>query len=241
MHITPILLLRVLMRTYLVNSAYNMRGLQNVGFIYAMEPGLRAIHADPAELRKARGRYVRHHNCHPFWTPFLAGIFLRTESDIAAGRMAPTTYTAIKDTATNTLSALGDSVFGGTLLVTWALACTALILGSHPDVAVACSVLLFLTLQVFKACTFAVGLRFGFSSLIWLRRWDLINWGDRFKEVNALVLLFVLAQCIPHDTTPVLWGAAVSCAILGAWLTAQLHVPRTLLALLATTGLLLSI
>lgn len=233
------LLMRVFLRTYLINAAYNMRGLQNVGFIHVMEPGLTAIYHDPAALRQARGRYLRHHNCHPLWTPFLAGIFLRTESEIAAGRMPPATLTTLKDTASNSLSALGDSVFGGTFLVTWALVCTALILGGHPNFALAFSLVLFVSLQCFKLCTFTAGLRFGLSALIWLRRWDLINWGDKFKQINALLLLFIFGQCVPHDKTPVLWILSVSCAVFGAWLTVRLHIPRTILALLATSGLLL--
>ena len=239
MHIPPALFLRIFLRTYLINAAYNMRGLQNVGFIYALEPGLEAVYSDQAGLRQAKGRYLRHHNCHPFWTPFLAGVFLRTESEIAAGRMAPATFMSIKDTATNSLSALGDSVFSGTFLATWALVSTALIIAGHPGFALAFSLVLLVSLQGFKICTFAAGLRFGLSALIWLRRWNLINWGDRFKELNALLLLFIFAQCVPHDKTPALWVLAISCAILGAWLTAQIHVPRTILALLAATGLLL--
>ena len=231
--------LHVFLRTYLVGAAFNMRGLQNVGFMYAMDPGLAAIHKDSNELRKARNRYARHYNCHLFWAPLVAGMLLHTESEIARGRMSPATFSAIKDTAVNTLSALGDSVFGGTLLVTWGLVMAACVISGHPWLALAATAALFMALQIFKFCTFIAGVRYGLSAIFWLRRWDLINWGDRLKTGNALILLLVLFLCLPdvNDSAP-LWALAVVCLILAAWLTARLHIPRALLALAATTTVL---
>ncbi|MCC8194059.1 MAG: PTS system mannose/fructose/sorbose family transporter subunit IID [Deltaproteobacteria bacterium] len=240
MHTVPrATFLLVFLRTYLVGAAFNMRGLQNVGFMYAMDPALAAIHRDPGELRKARNRYARHYNCHPYWTPLVAGMLLHTESEIANGRMSPEVFASIKDTAVNTLSALGDSVFGGTLLVTWALAMASLIISGHAWVALASSAALFVALQLFKLGIFIAGVRFGLTALFWMRRWGLINWGDRLKIVNAFLLLLFLLLCLPEKDDPALWGLAVVCIILAAWLTARLHIPRALLALAATTAVLL--
>ena len=231
--------LLVFLRTYLVGAAFNMRGLQNVGFMYAMDPGLATIHQDPMELRKARNRYARHYNCHPYWTPLVAGMLLHTESEIARGRMSPAAFDTIRDTTVNTLSALGDSVFGGTLLVTWALGMAALLASGHAGLALAVSAALFCALQAFKLAIFVAGLRFGLSALFWLRRWDLINWGERLKIGNALLLLLFLIICLPEKDAPAIWGLSIVCIILAAWLTARLHVPRALLALAATTAILL--
>ena len=221
----------VFLRTYLVAAAFNMRGLQNVGFIYAMDPGLVAIHRDPTELRKARQRYARNYNCHPYWTPFVAGMLLHMEGEIAKGRMSSSAFGPIKDAAVNTLSALGDSVFGGTLLVTWALAMSAMIIGDYAGTALVVSIALFLALQIFKFTSFVVGVRYGFPVLFQLRRLDLINWGDRLKIINALLLVFLLALCVPGKDSPTIWALTVLCVTLAAWATARLYIPRTLLAL----------
>ena len=223
--------LRIFLRSYLVGAAYNMRGLQNVGFIYALDPGLALIHKDPEQLSEARGRYIRHHNCHPFWAPLLVGVFLRSETDIAQGKLPAATFTALKDTATNTLSALGDSVFGGTMLVTWALTCALLIALDQPGAAMATTVVLFLGLQFFKLCTFAAGLRYGLAVLLWLRRWDMINWGDRLKMVNALLLALFLVHAAPQDLPRPLWGLIVGPFCVAAWLSGRFHVSRMLVAL----------
>lgn len=228
----------VFLRTYLVFAAFNMRGLQNVGFMYIMEPGLKAIHSGQPALRRARGRYVRHYNCHPFWTPFVAGMYLRAEDDMTKGILPEQSFATVKETAANTLSAIGDSVFGGTLLVTWGLLCGFLVIGGQEGAALAVSGLLFAGLQFFKLCSFVAGIQYGLSALFWLKRLDLINWGDRFKLVNAFLLLLILAQLAPKDEHPGLWALAVACAALAAWLTAK-HIPRTLLALTATSVMLL--
>ena len=232
------ILLRCLLRTYLVGAAYNPRGLQNVGFIHALEPGLAVLYPDPASLSEARSRYLRHHNCHPFWAPMLVGLFLHTEANIAAGRFAASSFMAFKDTATNTLSAIGDSVFGGSMLASWALAACACIVAGYPEGALILSGLLFTALQTFKVVTFAAGLRYGVSILLHLRRWDLINWGDKLKLCNALLLLLFLQQILPQNEDWPLWTATISACGALAWLAGKIHIPRSILAFGAVAVLL---
>ena len=231
------LLLHTFFRTFLVGAAYNKRGLQNVGFMYVMEPGLAAIWKNPQDYKLAVCRYVRYHNCHLFWTPLLAGMFLRIELDITQNRMTDVGFMALKDTVTNTLSAIGDSVFGGTTLVTWGLGCALFFALNLPLAAVALTALLFCALMIFKAITFAVGLRHGIYALPWLHKWNLINWGERLKIVNALLLLGILALLVPKEAMPVLWVGTIIATSFAAWLV-NMHVPRPILALLATLGVL---
>lgn len=231
--------LLVFLRAHFVGAAYNMRGLQNVGFMLALDPGLKAIHHTEEALRKARGRYVKYFNCHPFFTPLAAGMFLHTENEIANGRMPPETFTSIKDTTTNTLSAIGDSVIGGTVMPTWALLAALLVITGHYGLAFAFSLCALLALQAFKLATFAIGVRYGLMALFRLRKWDLINWGDKLKICNAILLLFAFTLCMPADGThPAIWLAALASALFAAYCISRLHLPRTLLALIATVTLL---
>lgn len=228
--------LLVFLRAHLVGAAYNMRGLQNVGFMLALDPALKAIHHTEEELRKARGRYVRYFNCHPFFTPLAAGMFLHVESEIANGRMPPETFTAIKDTTTNTLSAIGDSVIGGTMMPTWALLAALLVITGYYGLALVFSLCALLLLQAFKLVTFAIGVRYGLMTLFRLRKWDLINRGDKLKICNAVLLLLACALCVPK-TQPAMWLVALAGALFAAYCITRLHVPRTLLALIATITL----
>ena len=180
--------------------------------------------------REARLRYARNYNCHLFFTPMLLGIFLRMEEEIAAGRLNAAVQDSLKDTTANTLSAIGDSFFNGTALNTWAVAAACLVLAGLPMAAVALTAILFVLLQFFKIVTFILALRKGLAVLLFLRRLDLINWGDRFKYVNALLLALFLCLALP-GASALSWGGVGLYLLLAGWVVGRLHVPRVFVAL----------
>lgn len=190
--------LRSFMRCYMAGAGFNTRGMQNIGLMYAMQPGLRAIHTDPKALKAAQKRYVKHYQSHPFWLPCLVGIYLNVESSIAQGRFPPKMLSKVKDTTAYTLSALGDSVFGGSLLIFWALLSICLLLAGQEKAALAFGGSMFFGLQAFRAYTFVCAVRQGFKFLEWLKRWDLINWGRRVKYVNAALLVWLWTLIWPE-------------------------------------------
>lgn len=230
-------LLSCFMRTYLVGAAFNTRGLQNVGIVYAMEPGLQAIYPDDKARKDARKRYLKHYNTHPFWTPLLVGTFLSLETMIARGKAPPEMLTTLKDTTTYTLSAIGDSVFGGSFLVFWSLTTTCMLVANLHAVALCWSALLFLSLHAFKLFTFIAGLRGGLKVLNMLRSWNLINWGERLKLANAvvLVLLLYLVWPGPHPQNvwghswELAWGLASAGLCLIGWLIGRFYLSRIIL------------
>ncbi|MBG0790555.1 MAG: PTS system mannose/fructose/sorbose family transporter subunit IID [Desulfovibrionaceae bacterium] len=190
--------LRSFLRSYLVGAGFNTRGMQNIGLTYAMQPGLRAIHTDPRELKAAQKRYARHYQSHPFWTPCLVGILLNVETSIKAGTFPAKMLPKVKDTTAYTLSAIGDSVFAGSLLIFWALLTICLLLSGLNTAALLLGVALLAGLQAFRAYTFTAGVRQGFKFLEKLRRWDLINWGRRVKYANAGLLIWLWTLIWPH-------------------------------------------
>jgi len=189
---------RSFLRCYLSGAGFNTRGMQNLGLMFAMQPGLRAIHSDPRQLKTAQKRYVRHYQSHPFWAPCLVGILLNTEKAIAAGNFPPKMLSKVKDTTAYTLSAIGDSVFAGSLLIFWALLSICLLLAGLPYLAFAVGLSFLTALQVFRAYTFIGGLRHGFRFLEKLKRWDLINWGRRVKYANACLLTWLWTLIWPR-------------------------------------------
>lgn len=202
-------LLRVFLRTYMVGATFNTRGMQNVGLSYVMDPGLQAIHAaDPRALKLARGRYLKHYNTHPFWTPLLAGIFLSMEKKIALGMVPADILPKLRATTVYTLSALGDSFFGGSFLVLWSLVGVNLAVAGWIGALFLWICLCLAGLQVFKMYTFARGYAQGLSFLQRLKSWNLIDWGGRLKLVNSvLAALFVLQVAPGGGLWPLAWGA----------------------------------
>ncbi|MDL2316865.1 PTS system mannose/fructose/sorbose family transporter subunit IID [Desulfovibrio sp. OttesenSCG-928-A18] len=215
-------------RSYFIGAAYNPRGLQNIGFCYAIEPALAKIYGPGPALREARLRYVDRYNCHPFFTPMLLGIFLRMELDIVQGGQNKCFLESLKDTTANTLSGIGDSVFNGTLLCTWALTASCCILAGQPLLALSVTLTGLVLLQLFKLGTFVLGLRKGMSVLYFLRRLDLINHGDIFKCVNAVLLALFLWLIMP-DKEIVAPGFALAYLVAAGACVGRIHMPRVML------------
>lgn len=189
---------RSFLRCYLAGAGFNTRGMQNLGLTFAIQPGLQAIHPDPKQLRAAQKRYVRHYQSHPFWTPCLVGILLNVEKSIAAGNFPPKMLSKVKDTTAYTLSAIGDSVFAGSLLIFWALMTICLLLAGQPHLAFTLGLVFLAMLQAFRVYTYIGGLRHGFRFLEKLKRWDLINWGRRVKYANACLLIWLWTLIWPR-------------------------------------------
>jgi len=219
-------------RTYLVGGAFNSKGMQNVGLAFAMDPGLVAIYGPGPALDAARERYARHYNTHPFWTPLLTGLFLATERRIARGVFPERVMEEVRETTVYTLSAIGDSLFGGSVMVAWALATIILLLLEQPWAAAGLGATAFAGLQVFKGVTFWLGFREGLSVLHRFKRWNLINWGQRLKLINAglVVLFWTLAWPVPI----VWWQWAGAAGLLGttAWAVSTAGVSREVVGVL---------
>lgn len=232
--------LHCLARTWFVGAAMTTRGMQHLGLLFALEPGLRALHPAPPALFAARQRYMAHVNTHPFMAPLFTGIVLAMEQLVAEKRMGPQGLDMLAATTATTLSALGDSFFSGTLLVTWALATTICVMQGYVHVAAGWTLLLFALLWAFRVWTFFLGLRHGIAALQWVKQMDLINWGDRLKMVNALLLALVLWD-MAATATPVLWWGnffwGLLCLICGSLLVNKARLPRILLLALVLVAL----
>jgi len=225
-------LLKCLLRTYFVGAGFNTRGMQNVGLAYSMEPGLRAIYRDEERLRAACARYVAHYNTHPFWTPLMVGVFLGVEKKISQGLFPIPLMDKVRGTTIYTLSAIGDSLFNGGLLVLWSLSTICLLLAGFNAAAAAWCVFCFIALQAFKAATFLYGIKEDLSFLSRLKRWNLINWGQRLKIVNSGLLVLLWTLVWPGPIIWYLWAAVIGSMAGPAWIVMRLHISREVLGAL---------
>ncbi|MFP4071560.1 MAG: PTS system mannose/fructose/sorbose family transporter subunit IID [Desulfovibrionales bacterium] len=224
-------LLSCFLRTYLVGANFNTRGMQNIGLSYAIDPGLKALYQSGRPLRRARKRYLQHYNTHPFWTPLLVGFFLFLERKITRGLLPEKSVADVRTTTVYTLSAIGDSFFGGAVLVFWSLTTVFVLLQGSVHWALAWTGLWFFALQVFKMYTFFGGVREGLIFLQRLKHWNLINWGQRLKVVNGFLIVVLWMHVFPLSD-PLYWlpMALSICAL--AWLAAKLYWAREILIII---------
>lgn len=102
------LITKILWRSLFIQGAWNFKGMQNVGFVHAMLPGLKKIHPD--SLDKAASRYLRFFNTHPYMAPTAMGVFLHLEE-----KGDDEMIEKIQPAITGPLAAVGDYFFWATL------------------------------------------------------------------------------------------------------------------------------
>jgi len=223
------ILIRTYLRSYFVGAAFNTRGFQTIGLALALEPALAVLYPGQLERRRAWKRYLKIYNTHPLWTPFLVGIFLALESRIARKQFPEAMLDQVKSTVVFTLSAVGDSFFGGSLTVAWALGTACLLAAGQQAAAFLLGLTLFFLLNVFKVYTFILGYRHGFAALTRIRNWDLVNWGRRIKVLNAAMLVVLWTLVWPRDMDPVAWVGGVVSVMGLAYATGRLRMNRELM------------
>jgi PTS system mannose-specific IID component len=134
-------LARVFWRCLFLQAAWNRRGMQNLGFAYAIDPALRALYADPEVRREALRRHLCFFNCHPYTAAAILGGAIHHEERVARGEEPARSATDYKATLQGPLAAVGDGFFWtalrpflgaaaalGTILAGWPAVVAALVL-----------------------------------------------------------------------------------------------------------------
>lgn len=111
MSVPPSTLRRVFWRCLFLQAAWNRRGMQNLGFAYAIDPALRRIYADPARRAEALRRHLCTFNCHPYTAAAIVGGAIHHEERVAAGLEPPESPGIYKATLQGPLAAIGDGFF----------------------------------------------------------------------------------------------------------------------------------
>ena len=104
-------LARVFWRCLFLQAAWNRRGMQNLGFAYAIDPALRALYPEPARREEALRRHLGFFNCHPYMAAAIVGGAIHHEERVAAGAEPGGQPLRYKQTLQGPLAALGDGFF----------------------------------------------------------------------------------------------------------------------------------
>ncbi|MGC9325408.1 MAG: PTS system mannose/fructose/sorbose family transporter subunit IID [Desulfomonilia bacterium] len=108
MNVPVCISLQTLWRSFFIQGAWNFKGMQNIGFLYALLPGLKLFH--PTGVDEATRRYARFFNTQPYMAPTILGVFLNLES-----QRRPEIAESIQSSLSGSLAAIGDTFFWGTL------------------------------------------------------------------------------------------------------------------------------
>jgi PTS system mannose-specific IID component len=209
-------LLRVFWRCLFLQAAWNRRGMQNLGFAYAIDPALRRLYDDPVRRRDALRRHLNFFNCHPYMAGAIVGGAIHHEELVAAGAEPEGLPLRYKETLQGPLAAIGDGFFWTALRPFFGAvaAVGALVLGWPAIVA---------TLVVYNAIHFALramlfraGYDRGDAVITEIARWNLPSAAERFRIAGAVLCGLAIALVLFRATGVVGIGAAVAAAVTAA-------------------------
>ncbi len=104
-----------LVRTLLLQAAWNFERMQHIGFCYVLLPMLRLLWRGEA-LSEAVRRHYQFFNTHPYFAPVIIGAVTRLEEDWAQGRASSARHVnTLKLGLMGSLGAVGDSLFWAAL------------------------------------------------------------------------------------------------------------------------------
>lgn len=103
----------MLMRSLLIQGAWNYRTMLGSGFAFALLPALKRLYGnDPNALARAIERHSEHFNAHPYLAPIALGAIARLESDQVDVETIRRFRTAVR----GPLGGLGDTLVWATWL-----------------------------------------------------------------------------------------------------------------------------
>jgi PTS system mannose-specific IID component len=104
-------LARVFVRSLALQASWNRRGMQNLGFAYAIWPALEVLYPDPERRLAAARRHLAFFNTHPYLASAILGGAIYHEERAARGEEPPEAVERFKQALMGPLAAVGDSFY----------------------------------------------------------------------------------------------------------------------------------
>lgn len=170
---------RVFLRLLFLQGLLHSRGMQNLGFMYALAPALRRF--ERPEDKALLAKHLDFFNCNPNFASLVLGGVLRLEEERLAGRaVTPEDIAYFKRSVSSPLAAMGDLLFlGGLKPLALTLACVFAIYKSFIGL-----VATWLLYNIIVVSCRLWGVHFGYT-----RGWELVDVfsGPAFQRLLSLV------------------------------------------------------
>ncbi len=121
--------LKVLIRSFFIQGSWNFKGMQNIGFCYAISPVIDEVASDKKEKKRSLSRHLELFNTHPYMASTILGAVAQMELE-GEGRDNEK-IREMKIVLSGPFAAIGDAFFWSTLKPLFSItAITAAFLGS---------------------------------------------------------------------------------------------------------------
>lgn len=203
-------LVKVLLRTFLLQGSWNFERMQNLGTLYALAPALRLICKDDLARREAYRRHLDYFNTHPFLAASVLGATLSLEEQSAKGMDTPLGVKDFKGMIMAPYAAMGDALFwGGIRPLAAVLALFFAVRGS-----LWAPVVFLLSFNLphlwMRTLGFFQGYRLGLGVVQVVQRQKIPDLAIRIKEATLVLLggftAYLVYQVFKSQEVPTGWG-----------------------------------
>lgn len=204
--------MRTFVRSLWLQAAWSFRGMQSLGFAYALEPALARLLPEEEQRRQALGRHLEFFNTHPYMAAVVLGSCLRLEEE--GGEGVEEAVRRLKGVLMGACGAVGDSFYWGGLKP------LCILVALHAAYRGALwAPWLFLGLFAAanlggRAYGFLEGYRRGAGAAEMLGELPILRWAQRAKDASALLLGGLLAAAA-GPTSLVRWGVPAWAWVVG--------------------------
>ncbi|NLM17720.1 MAG: PTS system mannose/fructose/sorbose family transporter subunit IID [Candidatus Riflebacteria bacterium] len=108
-------LFKIAFRSFFLQASWNYRGLMNMGFLYAISPGLDLIYDDKSMLEAAYVRHSEYFNTNPYFASMVIGVILSLEERYSRGEISADVIHDAKEGLMTACAAIGDGLFWDSL------------------------------------------------------------------------------------------------------------------------------
>ncbi|MCD6413366.1 MAG: PTS system mannose/fructose/sorbose family transporter subunit IID [Elusimicrobia bacterium] len=111
------ILKKVFARSFLLQALWSYKGMQNIGFLYAIKPVLDFLWRDEEKRKEAYLRHLDFFNTHPYCASYILGITARYEREFAEGIKGASAEKIVntKKILGGPIAAFGDSMIWGVI------------------------------------------------------------------------------------------------------------------------------
>lgn len=218
---------RVFMRSFLIQSCWNYRGMQNVGFAFSMAPVIKAVSRTKKERAGLLTDSLAYFNCHPYLASAIIGA--TASAQLRGGQAAKREIREIKETLSNPFAAVGDALFWSTFKPLFAItAIITLIWGSVLAPVIFLALYNAVHLWV-RGMGFLHGVRGRMDLMRFIKRMEIPNLSIRLRKTMLILLGLLAAGLAVLLPLPVVTGHS-------GWLRAAPIMVICIVALLARRG-----
>ncbi|BCR05480.1 hypothetical protein DESUT3_25490 [Desulfuromonas versatilis] len=235
------ILLRVLLRSFILQASWNFERLQSLGTLYVLAPALRFYYREE-ELALAYRRHLEYFNTHPFMASAVLGTALALEEKRSRGEKTYLEVKEFKGMIMAPYAAMGDALFwGGIRPLAAGIALFFAVKGSL-WAPVAFLLLFNLPHLVFRVAGLFGGYRLGLKVVELIQARRLPDLAIRCKEGTVVLLgcfcAYLAFISLHGEGVRAAWGLAVIPAVvLVGWLVRK--GVSTLLLVLSIAGMIL--